>query len=273
MPEFKPFAGEHAIQAMGFVIELAAPISSGVLVKLRTSLTERWKKELPRRLDSHSITMSVGPDVTNAPPVMRPAGPFMLDRTLPNGQSEIAFRVAPEALGVNFTVYTRWKDIWSRARTFLQSAAAELDKGPTVGAAVLTYVDRFVWDGDPSAASTEALLRPNSEFITPRVQREPGQWHCYQGFFEGENNPLPHQQLVNVNLDKKIEDNACVFEITTLHRSIVQAEKPALVNLLEPEESALDHLMSKMHERNKEILAAILSDEMCQRIALREGRG
>lgn len=267
MPEFRPAAGRHAIKGMAFSIEFAAPLSEATVAALGR-LQEVHKNDLPRHVRMHSVTFDFAKMGTPGQARMAPQGPFTLSKVLPNGEAEISFSVTHEGLSVSCSVYSRWNEMWAKARRLFKSAADIIQAEAIVATAVLNYLDKFDWDGDIDKADTSQLLKADSIYLTPRVSKELGQWHCHQGFFEWGDNPVTHAQLINVNLDKKYVDSAITLEITTLHRCALNGEPLRLADALGAENSALDKLMDQMHAKNKAILNDVLTPEMVGKIAL-----
>lgn len=254
----------HAIVEVVMFVEFAPPFGESTVRKL-INIEHDLKGDLPGAKPVEFSVFSFGPDkgVQMARP--RTIG-VELQRVRPDGSLEWMLRTTENAISVHCLDYSRWNDIWARAKGYLDKAFRHLEGSDSFIASVgLKYIDRFVCNGDPEQTRLEDLFRKETDLICKRAFSTGPLWHCHSGWFEDLriSNPKCLNQL---NLDATLTN-------IKGHRKLVITVDHNAVAQIPPENSNLsllpfDAIMEELHERNKAVMAELLSEQMARKINL-----
>jgi len=147
----------------------------------------------------------------------------MFDALQPNGQQAWALVAQKNFLAVSCYTYTRWNDIWRKARELLTPFAPILAKERGISATWLQYVDQFRVTGARDQFQAHHLLREGSRFVPAHVFELDGLWHSHHGFFQQLAEPTAHRRLNNVNVDVVNANEELLIQITTAHRALLDS--------------------------------------------------
>ena len=218
-------------------------------------------------------------------PVRPQLGGFIFDSLKPDGDVERSISLMDTKLSIMRADYQSWERTWGDAReTFVLMLPVLLERSAVVSFH-LQYHDRFICGGEHEHSSPRKVLRPESHWLTPKVFEAGELWHSHYGFFEYPDQPHRHQllnvvetQLIpveNVQDDLKTE---LAIDVKQNHRVIHGVERAGghpdeaktaeEILGVEGGTGLIDAYMDEMHDRNKQILAQLINDEMCDRIKL-----
>lgn len=194
-----------------------------------------------------------------------------MQRMAPNGAVEAEARIDATSITFRTSIYTRWNTVWGQFGEYLKSIVGIYAGNSTATVASLTFVDKFVWIGEPAACQPKLLLRANSPYVCPYVYDSPDLWHSHTGAFL----PVdPHtKRLLNVNVDyldeQLVDQPRRVISISTVLTDMLNQPGYEVYNL--SPDQAFDKMQSRLvqlHDLSKNYFSGVISDEMCKRIAL-----
>jgi len=140
----------------------------------------------------------------------------------------------------------------------------------------LEYQDAFWYDGPQDEAAAADLLQKGSPYLSSHIFDQRDLWHCHTGAY------LPHGRigklLLQINLDavdRKYpgRDNdiaRSVKIVTALERRAFMVDPEILESEQASSEDDVVSELNEMHGSLKEVLADIISQEMSERIHLKD---
>jgi uncharacterized protein (TIGR04255 family) len=270
---FEPMHAAHAIEQVAFVLQVDRSLEDTQLGEAVAAVQEQFggaAGELPGRADIQTMTFSFGPlGHLGQGPV--PTGGRVYNRTRQDGTLESELRVERLSIVYRTTAYTRWADIWGRARRYFATLLPVYTQVGTITAINLNFQDKFFWDGDIALCRPAALLRPQSNYVCPHVYAARDLWHSHTGAFSRAD--ANTKRLLNVNLD-------CLDETATPPQRRFVAITTGLTDQLNQSGytvtalhgadavNYLDQHLPVLHNLSKDTFRNVINDAMCQRIAL-----
>lgn len=194
-----------------------------------------------------------------------------------DGSIEWMLRTTESAISVHCLDYSRWNDIWMRAKRYLNKAFRYLEGSDSFISSVgLKYIDRFVCNVDPENSNLEDLLKKDTDLICGRAFSTGPLWHCHSGWFEELHISSSSMKCLNqLNLDvgyTNIKGNKKLV-ITVDHNGVAQVPENIGISILKrtngSDASPFDAIMEALHEHNKTVMVELLSKQMARRINLR----
>jgi len=259
-----PFGGNHAIQNAVFVLEWTEPLPSAFFEKLR-EVVEPLKSEFPGPIqDQRRLTVNFSPGghqvQTDEP------GGFVLTRagSAPSTNARSIVLGDQQCL-IQIGDYTRWKHAKADVDRYLDLLFPEIATVRPIGVIGLQYVDVFNWKGDPAAMQVADVLRTDSKYLSSNVFAVNELWHSHHGYFDSYQQPREGKQLDNINVSRVETAGLSSIQILTSHRS--QFRNPLWASDAEAR-SVFDVTFERMHDRNKAILADLLTEPVQQMIKL-----
>jgi uncharacterized protein (TIGR04255 family) len=255
---FKPVNDDHAIERVTFVVGFSRAFTSEELSDIRRHHS-LWSSDLPAHKDTPGFTLTFDADGPRAEAIS--GVEFAFSR--PDGSAVWALRFIGPNVSVECTRYTRWAKIWSSAHAHLSKALeliGKFDDAPTPSKLQLNVTDVFV------AADSDAQLTAvfkDSDLIPKAATKFGSDWHSHTGWFEeNANNRILH----NLNIDAASErgDGSEGARISLLHVLTADVSDTSLSELS-------DHMilhMETLHQANKAVMGALLTEEIATRISL-----
>ena len=265
---FKPLKQQHAIAEVVFGVTLARPWEPRELAQIEAG-HEAWREVLPRmsKVQSQQLLLN---DQTGLPSLLPQPG-LVFESFQPNG--EVAWRLACQAntMFLNCLVYSRWAEVWGKAREIMAQVAAvgmeEHEQG--VLNLQLQYIDIFEWDGPIESYDSRELVREDSDFISNKIAAgNIGHlWHHYSGWFETWDEPTPGKILNRVHIDAVETDDGKPFVRfdAVLRKDFVS---PLSVATLVQGPTVVDEIFTTLHEKNKNLMADYLTGQVLRLIGI-----
>lgn len=270
--QWEPLHQAHAIEQVTCVVNFAREISDDEMIEIG-NLGKQFKEELPGAHQLQLVNLTIG-NVAPAWATGRapaPAG-YMFQRMGRDGSVESEVRCDRNSLNFRSSHYTRWADIWGRAKKYFDAFIPIYSKG-SIFSLSLTFVDKFVWTGTPESAKVMQLLRVSSPYLSPQVYEREDLWHSHTGAFVRPDSGT--KRLINLNVDcidqilaAAAVPKRVVMVTSALSDMLGQDGVPAP---LPPSDCSafIDSRMQEFHALDKNILGDIINDAMSQRIALK----
>lgn len=275
----KPYAGHNAIEAVAFVLQFAREFSEKE-VEFLLSLEDKHKNDLPSFLKLTGLTVNVAEAPSNKHAMMNQSQKLsgvLLQHFQDNGKPDWALRISGNHIIVNCWVYSRWHDVWPRAKELLLSAAHVIQSDDNgVALAALQIVDKFEYENIPDTYTLSDVFNPESPYLTKQACNSGPFWHVYQGWFEKDFiNGLDGVRRLNaLNLSSADFNGKLVSTIDYTGR----IDRPGFMASLEDLESIVDRqknlsmlefMFSDLHESNAQILCKTLSQQKLDLIRLK----
>jgi uncharacterized protein (TIGR04255 family) len=263
---FRPLNDKHAIQEVVFVLTFSRPFKGDEMKRFEDA-HHLWEGDLPKLIQEQVVSLMWG---SGPPPQLEPPVPGrMFERYKSDGTQAWRLRANNNWLAVNCLAYTRWADIWGRARTLLQQSSDVISSEDSlvVGLA-LQYVDAFIWEGDIEQYDLRELLREDSEFIPRSLWGRGPTWHLHQGWFRMTELPEVGRRLLErMHLDALSQNEVYVVKFdNTLRLDLRDGVAPR--GLFTGQDALIDLVFEQLHAENKRTMAGYLSDPIKERIGL-----
>jgi uncharacterized protein (TIGR04255 family) len=268
---FEPIHSAHAIEQVLFSLQFDKPIDEVNLSAAAEAIHAEFKEELPGRAVLQTMAFSFGPLGLGQGGAL-PIGGTAFNLTRKDGTVESELRIERNTIVFRTAVYTRWDEIWGRARRYFNAAIPHYvatDVG--VGATSLNFQDRFYWVGDLALCRANRLLRQGSGYVCPNVYEAKDLWHSHMGAFtKGDEGT---KRLINVNIDCLDEPGKQpprrVIAITTAITD--QLNQPGYISPTVKSGDVAPYFarqMTALHDLSKSTFRNVVNDDMCKRIAL-----
>lgn len=269
--QFVPLHDAHAIEQVLVVLQMAHPIDSESLVKVR-NIAGQFSGELPGENEIKRLVMTFGqePGIGGQSPPSESPG-FVRSRTAPNGVVESELRLEAASITFRTTIYTRWQSIWDQANRYFAAVTEIYADKNQISSVSLNYIDKFVWSGDPAKCSPNQLLKRQSPYICPHVYSLEDLWHSHTGAFlrfDGKT-----KRLLNVNVDylhdEPINGPRRLIRISTVLTDMFNQPGYDSFDLSPDDVSGfLTDRMRNLHDFSKSVFADVISENMGRRVAL-----
>lgn len=271
----QPFAGDHAIQSAALALDFSSELEVSEVRRVRAAAAGLLG-DFPVEHEQHRTTvqMSVGP-MAGSTSTVQDLGGFILQKPSPlasNPQTPPLRQIVLSRGSVVIAVadYTRWARFKADTDRYLDTLLKPINAQKGIASIALQIVDAFIWRGDPDDLNLGEILNPQSALLTPNIFKQAATaWHSHHGYIVSQDQPVRHQLLENINLNRIIVDGAHQIQIVTSHK--LTFERP-IYKVLDASRQKVSDLIDKQHSRNKEILASLLSPELQEKIKL-NGRG
>ena len=266
MNKIRPVKPEHSIKEVVFVLKLSKQLSVESLQVLK-QLEDSIKSELPimEPQEATSFVVKPGNQISVQPP--RLASLAFKNSTENNGQFDWMLRAESDFIAVNCLNYTRWKEVWPKARNYLSLASNKLasTENPIVSIA-LQYLDQFIYE-EKKEFKTSIVFNDDSDFLSGIVSKAGPLWHTYQGWFGNKNEqPILHSLNITAAMAGK-EHHTTIDHRGTIQFKNKTTNHKTLFNEIK-NKTAADHYFDLLHEENKQILKDLLNKERIKDIKL-----
>lgn len=264
---FQPANEQHAIVEVVFQLGLQRPLNPGEVERL-VGAHGRWKADLPRINRVGTFQFVIG----NTPGVMpiTPSGGVSFEAVKKDGTIEWRLKAEENTLTVNCLSYTRWNDIWTKSRDFLQqSCETILVADNAVRTYSLQYIDMFKWEGDPIRYDLSELLRSDSELVPSGLFKRGALWHCFQGWYQDVEGKQSGRLLIRPHLDSvEMDGGQFVVKLDTFLSYESEAPHGMGQDLFGGTPAHIDAIFDWLHDSAKGLLRDYITDAMRERIGL-----
>lgn len=275
----RPLAGSNAIEAVAFVLTFAREFTQAE-IEFLLSLQEKHKAELPSFLKIQGLTVNLADSTEKKPTVMHQTQKFtgvLLQHFQETGKPDWALRVSNNIIVVNCWLYTRWDEVWPKAKKLLLSASQVVDSDSNgITSMTMQTVDKFEYDGIPSSYSITDVFNAESPFLTKKAIGAGTQWHVHQGWFENlaEQGDQGLRRLNVINLASALHNEKLVSTIDHVGKidflnGVLPAREISSPSDLPPNDLIIDQIFNELHEGNVNVLLQTLSSEMLNSIGLK----
>lgn len=265
-----PYAGDHAVQNVIFVVEWAEPLKADAISKASKLATKFKNQGLAhvqhQQVFEFKIEQSLGNQVppSSGSPISKEPGAVVFARSANTGEVTRSVTISRQHCMIAVPDYTRWDIVFTEIQAYLKIALDEIAPLRPLNAISLQYNDVFNWKDEPSNLNLKEVFAEDA-FIPASVFEQKGLWHLHQGHMESQNLPVQHSRLENINVDMVDAAGERVIQIIGAHRAALR--EPLWQSHLRNEQVLLD-IFSSLHIANKQMLRRLLTEQMCKKIML-----
>lgn len=277
---FKPLHEAHAIETVVVSVQFQQPLPDEVL-RAAFQVADSFHERLSGKQEMRSMGVRIGPEGVSqmqSPSAALPDG-LVRFRANPSAVTVEELRVERQSLTYVTQIYGGWQHFWQGASSLinpvLTSIASELGIG-TVTSYALTYIDRFVWEGEPSQCKAGLLLNESTAFVSPFVLGSEDLWHSHSGQFLRVSDYVKRLMVVNLAcVDEPAQDenyNSIKKRVVRIESSVSDVfnqegflrRDAAEYNI----QSEINERFASLHEKQRDILQNILNKNMLKKIGM-----
>lgn len=265
-----PYAGDHAIQNAVFALDFDGALSPDQIKAIKKGAIKELAGEFPLVEDQQIIAINIGSNqsahqVSPSPQV----GGFTMQRSsgMPNAFAR-SIVVTPTNALIVVNDYSRWDAVKLDVDRYLDALLLVVGKLPKAVTSIgLQYTDVFNWQSDPSELVLTEVFEAATPYMVPNVLGEnaPSMWHSHHGYFVEHLEPVQYRQLDNINVSRIETSGIHSLQILTSHKVQFAA---ALWQSGEKNRSKISDIFVKLHDANKVILRALLTEQVREKIKL-----
>lgn len=270
---FEPIHERHAIQEVVFVLNMGRPFTPDEIGRV-VARHDLWKADLPKlsRPGVFQINLGAGAIAGGSDMALLPFLPFapaIFEAIKRDGSVDWRLRIDADWIGVNCLTYTRWNEIWPRARALLsQASQLAWGDGNALSGVALQYIDAFKWEGDANAYSVDELLRRDTRYVPSGLRGRGPLWHLHQGWMRHDGLPAPGRLLERVHLDAVEQEGQFLVKMDTTLRLELDPRLASHEEAFGGDRGFVDSVFDELHATDKVLVGSYLTDEMVARIAL-----
>ena len=273
MSEYLPYTEQHSIQEVQVAVQFQHEFGQQEIASARAGVEPEVKDALPRSAEvrggSVTVEMSNGEAQVRTGSIESSLVGFQYSRVRGDGKPSQILQLANNLVSVNILDYRGWAIARRDSIKYIMALLSFLDlEANPVMATSLKFTDRYTFDGESRDAKAELLFVTVNEHITARCFTAGPLWHCHSGWFDDVD--TAGRVLNHLNIGSNLVDLSPTVTIdheATVHLSTPRQSLPALLRLSE-ENGGLGVILDTLHNKNKEILSAILQPEMLGKIGM-----
>lgn len=272
---WKPLTPRHAIDTMAMVITHVEPISSLVFRRLiRILEPTTFEQGLTNRQPMQAITFNFE---AGAPAQVRqmPANGMQFQKqsltrdSMDNVVNKVVEELVidPSHMLYKNMNYSRWETVSSYYWKMCSEAISVITDTVAIKTIRLEYLDRFIFAGDPSAASATGVIRQESDLVSPHIFSQHDLWHSHTGKFE----PLGNgdRRLHQVNIDMVDITGGDFVGSRSIAVMTAVEDRFEGSGLEEATGEALRLRFNDLHEIVKTLFCATIDDGMLRAVGLK----
>jgi uncharacterized protein (TIGR04255 family) len=283
MNQFEPIHSAHAIEQMAISVQFTRPVDDTAFKNIFDK-SESFKETLPGVTPGFGLIPFGGgvpfgvpfgagvQFIGNMPGVHQFPQGITYSKTRPDGTLETDLVLSRQSVTFRTTGYTTWREVWASASKYFESLFPLYIGGFPIASVGLNYLDKFYWVGDIAAVEVSNLIRRGSPYVASHVLTTRDLWHSYTGVFIRADSET--KRLLNVNIDC-VEDSSPKGDLrrvvsigTSLTDMFNQPNYDAKTMTDGDGITVFREHLAILHSQSKQAFVQIITDAMCQRIAL-----
>jgi uncharacterized protein (TIGR04255 family) len=268
----------NAIRSVLFIFEFVEPLLPHAMADFEPggAMHVPLKDKLPKFAPQQQMVM------TFAPNMMVGTQQFQIPTHMTACTFERFDRKGDVALGLNiqptlFTIacgdYTRWNQVHDQAIEILNILSPWLQQNAIrTNSFTLQYHDEFnVTFGAGSDRSLIDLLSAESPYMARNVVNAHEEFHSHHGYFKQPDCQIPGRLLNNINVNANLLGAGTVVQIQCVHKYHAASS----ISIIDQDGSFSKELgiaFEYLHQENKQIVGALLTEPVKKQIAFDSGR-
>jgi uncharacterized protein (TIGR04255 family) len=256
MEHIRPCRDNNAIKIAAIAFEFSQPITENSIRKFLSFYQQdnELKTEFPNSQNIDSVVFQMGPNLSSQQ--VKGIGGVVLDAPLNNGEPPISLTLRTDALIFTCSDYNSWTDFFSSTIKYFKKVIPTLD-GVRSNVVGVEYYDEFLIN--PAAKLYDwkkNFFRLNNAYISNTILNADDLWHIHQGFFD--NHSLSPQRLLNIIELNLVDMQANMTLLVKTQHKLNLVEDVNIDDLICNQS---EKYLNAIHDKNKEIISNILSDE------------
>ena len=266
-----PFAGDHAIQSAIVVVEWGSPDGAGLIMAERmqalqdAALPQLANLGLVNSEQIRVVEFQFGAGPAAAHP-SQALGGFKVSRLSSPGVELRSLVMAREHCIIQINDYSRWLQVKRDIHQYLNIILPLVGSSAPVRHLSLQFNDVFLWQAPSIQLHLVEVFRRGSAWLPPHIFDLQNLWHSHHGYFADHIQPCAFRQLDNVNVSRAFIDGVESIQALVAHRASL--DSPLWIKQPYPDAHEISIVLDKFHDDNKNILAALFSDGVLQKIKL-----
>lgn len=268
----------NAIRSVLFIFEFVEALPPHVMADFEPggSLHVSLKGKLPKFAPQQQMVMTFAPNMMagtqqfQVPAHMTACTFERFDR---KGDVALGLNIQPSLLTIACGDYTRWNQVHEQAIEILCILAPWLlHNGVKTHSFTLQYHDEFsvTFDNGGDRSLVE-LLNVDSPFITRNFATVQEEFHSHHGYFKKPECRIEGRLLNNINVNANFAGAGTVVQIQCVHK--YHAANP--ISVIDQDgafSKDLDNAFEYLHQENKQIVGALLTEPVKKLINFDSGR-
>lgn len=259
----RPISGKHAIEVASFACVFDQPFSANSIQSLMT-LEETFKDDYPVFNTAKFVNIKVEAEKSTTTSTPEIAAVTLQKLQKDTKRPSWVIKTEPSSIVVSCYSYDRWAVVSPKALNDLVEVIKVVDDGRNpINQFVLHVVDRFV-GGPRETYKLNQVFNSTSKYLTRQVRDAGALWHLHQGWFEDvaeSDNRILH----NLNLSTNETPQGI---LTTIDHSVRHNFTQTLYAAAAHDMDYVTEIFNNLHEKNKDILTALLNKSQCKAINL-----
>ena len=270
---YRPFAATNSVYEAAVVLVFRRGFDAEPVELARGRVEDDWSKDFSRFQAIHggeiNIDLSDPSSPSQLPTVSRLTGFQFSSTPSEHKPPSRVLRLSDNTLMVSFSEYPGWKNALAASMNYVKTALTVL---PLVNNAVvafaLRYIDRYIFDGPNDQCRADLLFRRDCGHLAPHVFDAGPYWHCHTGWFETQTKA--RRVLNQLNVASSVVDGHSTVTIDHKATNQLADSCQSIESLLAIHEPSpgLESTLDLLHERNKELIAAALREDMLDAIGI-----
>lgn len=277
MGKYLPYSGNHSIQEMIVAARFQKMVDEQGLEDAKDVLQTSLKQDFPclkalhqlRKINLAQVQNETSPQHAQEPDRL---GGFEFMRVRSNAKPSCILKFLDDAISINFLEYKSWETTLAQSLSYLETVlrTLNLEKNPIIGFG-LKYRDRFTFNGAPSEAHAELLLRTDSKFVSKHCFNSGSLWHCDSGWFDPSTPPEKYRILNQLKIKSTVIDQTPAIIVDHNATCQLRAPRQSVESLFQPPDdirAGIESVLEQMHIQNKSILEDMLLSEILEEIGM-----
>ncbi|RJF98994.1 TIGR04255 family protein [Noviherbaspirillum saxi] len=262
-----PITESHAIQSVIFVLEWQGEISDRALQEVQ-SLGQSLKSHFPISTVQKVVMVNLDQATSGSPAIQQNGdamGGVVFQRMGKFGQVASQMVVSRNNCLIAINEYSRWDAILEAVMRYYKIVLPPILREKSIGSIALQYNDMFTWKDEPANLNLREVFKTDTPYLAPNSFEQKGLWHCHHGFIrdlEGVDGTC----LDNINVSVVNNQDDRAIQILTSHKLTLNSPlRIATKDYLQ----SIEKYQNILHQENKLVLGQLLSEEVCEKIKLK----
>lgn len=268
----------NAIRSVLFIFEFVEPLPPHAMTDFEPggAMHVPLKDKLPKFAPQQQMVMTFAPNMmvgTQQFQIPTHLTACTFERFDRKGDVALGLNIQPTLLTIACGDYTRWNQVHDQAIEILDILSPWLQRNAIrTNSFTLQYHDEFnVTFSDGSDHSLTALLSADSPYVARNFINAQEEFHSHHGYFKQPDCQVAGRLLNNINVNANLLGAGTVVQIQCVHK--YHAASP--ISIIDQDGSFSKELgiaFEYLHQENKQIVGALLTEPVKKQIAFDSGR-
>jgi uncharacterized protein (TIGR04255 family) len=258
-----PFAGTHAIQNVSLILEWQGDLSDQTLLLIHNAGSV-LREHFPSAEIQKLVQINFG---TTGVPVSDATGVGGISFQRMSQFGTVAKQLVVSRQNCVFAIndYVRWNAALEDVMRSYEVILPIILANRAINNIGLQYTDVFTWKDDPSALDIAEVFKRDSGLLPTNALQIHTLWHSHHGYFSDSSDPMPNNLLQNVNINVNDVSGERQINIVMSHQATL---KSPIRRGTENYAGLIKDFQDSLHKTHKDMLARLLTDQVCSLIKL-----